>query len=60
VAPGPEGAWEEWKGDDAFVLVASEELALDSATFDVLFEPCERFGIMGLRRATEMPSLVKK
>ncbi len=30
---------EERKGDDGFVLVASEELALDSAAFDVVFEP---------------------
>jgi hypothetical protein len=57
VAPGPEGAWEERKGDDAFVLVTSEELALDSAAFDVLLEPCERFVVVGLQWTTEMPSL---
>ena len=56
--PGPEGAWEERKGDDASVLVASEELALDSAAFDVLFEPCERFGVVGLCRTTEIRSLL--
>ena len=49
--------WEERKGDDAVVLVASEELALDSAALDVLFEPCERLGSVGLRRPTKMRSL---
>jgi hypothetical protein len=60
VAPGPEGAWEKRKGDDAFVLVASEELALDSAAFDVLFEPCDRFVVVGLRQMTEMRSLLSE
>jgi hypothetical protein len=41
VTPGPESPWEERKGDDAFVLVTFEELALDSAAFNVPFEPCE-------------------
>jgi hypothetical protein len=61
MAPGPEGAWEEGKGDDASVLVAFEELVLDSAAFDVLFEPCQHFGVVGLRRTTdsEMRSLFK-
>jgi hypothetical protein len=57
---GPEGAWEERKGDDSFVLVAFEELAFDSASFDVLFEPCDRFGVVRLRRTTEMRPLVEK
>ena len=56
--PGPEGTWEERKGDDAFVLVASEELTLDSTAFDVLFEPCERFSIVGLHRTTEIRPLL--
>lgn len=57
VVPGPEGAWKERKGDDAFVLVALEELTLDSAAFNVLFEPCERFSVVALHRTTKMPSL---
>ena len=59
MVPGPEleGAREERKGDDASVLVESEEFALDSAAFDVLFEPGDRFGVVGLCWTTEMPSL---
>jgi hypothetical protein len=47
IAPGPEGVW-EGEGDDVFILVASEKLALGSAAFDVLFEPCDHFGVVGL------------
>jgi hypothetical protein len=50
---------EERKGDDTFVLVASEELVRDSAAFGAIFEPCERFDVVGLRQTIEMPSLVK-
>jgi len=57
-APGPEGAWEERKGNDACVLIAFEELALDSTAFDVLFEPCERIGVVGLPLTTEIRSLL--
>jgi hypothetical protein len=46
--------WDERKGDDAFVLVASEELALDSASLDVLLEPCECLGSVGLRGSTKV------
>jgi hypothetical protein len=46
--------WDERKGDDAFVLVASEELAFDSAALDVLLEPCERLDGVGLRRSTKV------
>jgi hypothetical protein len=42
--PGSECEWEERKGNDTFVLVASEELALDSAALDVLLEPCKTLG----------------
>ena len=52
------GVWEERKGNDAFVLVVSKELVLDSAAFDVL-EPCERFSVERLRQMIKMPSLLK-
>ncbi len=52
------GVWKEQKGNNAFVLVVSKELILDSAAFDVL-EPCERFSVERLCQTIEMLSLFK-
>jgi hypothetical protein len=45
---------EERLCDDALVLVAAEELAFDTTAFDVLLEPKERLGRVGLRRTAKM------
>jgi hypothetical protein len=36
--------WEERKGNDALVLVTTEELTLDPPALDVVLEPGERLG----------------
>lgn len=56
--PPPAATGEEGYPNDALVLVAPEELAFDVAAFDVLLEPRERLGRVGLRRSAKMRCLV--
>jgi hypothetical protein len=57
VRPPPSAAGEKRERDDAPVLVALEELALDPLAVDVLLEPRERLVRVRLRRLPEMRSL---
>lgn len=55
--PPPATAGEERERDDAPVLVALEELALDPPAVDVFLEPRERLVGVCLRRLPEMRAL---